>query len=148
MRRRGDTSSFKVGSSAVENGMSIGSAISKRIDTDAPQAIGRPWCQLCCDLELPFLELYLRVSFLEVDAGWDQASFENKNGFNNGSDTGSCFEMANLDAVSRQSRRKVNGHTFDFTEPMRSLFSDVCVAAIVLASASVSCTSPACVPVP
>ena len=77
VRGRGDTSSLKVGKSVVEDGMSISSAVSERIGTDAPHAVGRPWCQLCCDLELPFLELNLRVSFLKVDAGRDQASFEN-----------------------------------------------------------------------
>jgi hypothetical protein len=97
-----NTSSFNVGNSVVEDGMSIRSAVSERINTDAPHAVGRPWCQLCCDLELPFLELNLRVSFRKIDAGRDQASLENENRFNHGGDTGSCLEMANLDAVSRQ----------------------------------------------
>ncbi len=38
--------------------------------------------------------------------------------------------------------------TFDFTDPTISLFSAVRPAAIVPAKASISRTSPACVPVP
>ena len=57
--------------------MSICSSVSERIGADSADAIGRPWSQLRCDLELPFIEFDLRVSFVEVDAGRDQASFEN-----------------------------------------------------------------------
>ena len=71
VRGRGDTSSLKVRNSVVDDGMSIGSAVSERIDTDAPHPIRRPRCQLCYDLDLPFLKLNLRVSFLKVDAGRD-----------------------------------------------------------------------------
>lgn len=68
VRNRGDTSSLKVRNSVVDDGMSIDFAVSERIDTDAPHAIGRPRYQLCDDLELPFLKISLRVSLFKVNA--------------------------------------------------------------------------------
>jgi hypothetical protein len=75
-----DEMALKVVVCVIDNAVGIGTAITKRVDADAPETMCRPVHELSRDGQIPFFHGYARVGLLVPDGRRDLALFEHHDG--------------------------------------------------------------------
>jgi hypothetical protein len=93
---QGMLSSAQIMKRIVQDSMRVCSAITKRVHANATHTIRRPWGQLGWNPDVPLIERYRRVPFLEMDVRGDETGFKHKHRLDDTSYSSRSFKMANL----------------------------------------------------